>query len=59
MLDCKFPLFFLYFDIYSCICLNTSYYFLAVSSILNIVPYFHQLSIDVVFTLSMPMLTLY
>ena len=34
--------FFLYFDIYNCICLNTSYYFLAVSSILNIVPYFHQ-----------------
>ena len=42
MLDCTFPLFFLYFDIYNCMCLNTSYYFLAVFSILNIVPYFRQ-----------------
>ena len=32
--------FFLYFDIYNCICLNTSYYFLAVPSISNIVPFF-------------------
>ena len=33
--------YFFYFDIYNCVCLNTSYYCLVVSSILNIVPYFH------------------
>ena len=45
--------FFLYFDIYNCICLYTSYYFLAVSSILNT---FHRRSLYTFYDIADPLL---